>query len=343
MASLGCQPALSAGLVAAAGAAGACTTYGMQPGAVVALAGEVLPCLWECARGGQAAVRGSRQLLEALDKRLKVWPSVVFEGFVSFPDLPVRLGGVTHAGSCLIRHLTRHARAVADAGPSQAPSAQQQQQGQQQEQEGPGQQQQQQQELEHQQHQALAGGEGRAREGAAVAAGEPAAGASVPQPGTWLRHVPRAVAIDYAARALVDLSDLARAEVALADEEADEDTRHMPEQWRPLWWWRWVVPLLPLLAIGRPREVVGEEVGEGEGQWPWRPIAFDHPYLTITCRDDNFTLSCRCCNACMLQDVSASACNGVRTSHRAAEAFAVTPDDMLRDAVAFTACPPALL
>ncbi len=109
MASLSCQLALSAGLVAATGAAGACTTYGMQPGAVVALAGEVMPCLWECEQGGQAAVRGSRQLLDALDKRLKVWASVVYEGCGSFPDLPVRLGGITDAGCCLV-HLPFEAR-----------------------------------------------------------------------------------------------------------------------------------------------------------------------------------------------------------------------------------------
>ncbi len=143
--------------------------------------------------------------------------------------------------------------------------------------------------------QALPSSEGPASEVAAAATDEAAAGAFASRSGTWLCHVPRAVAIDYAARALDDLSDLACADEALANEEANEAMRHIPEPWRPLWWWRRVVQLLPLLAVGKPREEEGVGVEEAEGQRPWRPIAFDHPYLTITYHDDEFTRSCRYC------------------------------------------------
>ncbi len=273
-----CQLSISAGLVAAVAAAGGGATYGLAPGPLAALAGDVLPLLYghEEEQGGEAAAAGSSiQLLEALGRRLETLEQLADIPY--FLGTPVRIGGITRAGLALVSALVGHATAVGDTAGSLTPAAVQLQQQQQQQQQQGAQEvanaaagtedyQQQHQHQETQPH--------------APPAGQVAApGSSGSVASTWLDGVPRHVAIHHAARALGRVSCVAKAQYALRDLQPG----------RPLSWWRRAVELLPLLAVGRqqsqPEKQEGQEEQEGHGTW--QPMARHHPDLTATCEDES--------------------------------------------------------
>ncbi len=305
LARVGCQLMMSAGLVAAVAAAGGGTTYGLAPGPLVALAGDVLPELWACGEGSGGAAGSTDRLLTAVSKRLAQWVSII--GHSGFPELPVRLGGVLHAGRRHVKLLTAHARVATGQGRSGdplGPSAQHQH---------------------HQQHNAPAAADtavgaeaaarataGKAAEGEAAAGqaagaeaagvvaarveaagveegqaagslgeaalGQADAGPSTPARGTWLNSVPRTTALVYAAKALELLSTIAQADLGMG---ALANGLNYPEEYRPVWWWEQLVELLPLMAT--------TDLSAGR-KLRWLPMLYQYAALPITKLDEQSTM-----------------------------------------------------
>ncbi len=272
------QLVTSAGLVAAVAAAGGGTTYGLAPGPLVAVAGDVLPLLWECEEGGEAAAEGSTKLLGSLHERISLWQRMTARS--DLPSLPVRLSGLVQACRSLVSLLVGHAKAAGGAGAGGLPSRQPQQLQQQQQQRP---------------EQVLGGpAEEPARliadeEARAVAVAEAAAtGPSTPARSTWLDSVPRHVAISYAAMMMSNLSDAIQALRVREAGSHEQGEGLAVAGWRPLWWWRLVVELLPLLAEGRPE---GPEEPEEQGKLTWQPLGcFHRGRLTPTLPDARFSV-----------------------------------------------------
>ncbi len=248
----GCQLSLAAGVVAAVCAAGVGrSTYGLAPGPLVALVGDVLPCLWECGEGREGAEGSGKRLVGLVRRRLGVLCAVIEKK----SPLPFRLGGLEDACRRLVAAL------VARTGDQTVPCDPDRQLQQEQ--------QQQQQQEQKQQRWPV----GRA------AGQQVAAGPSDPWSGTWLAGVCRHDAIDLAARTLDALSSIARALVVQRGRGHGVGGSNDLPLWRPLWWWRHAVQLLPLLTEG--------EQGQGQQQpSEWRPIGSRHRGMFSICDNE---------------------------------------------------------
>ncbi len=292
MRGLGSQLALAGGVVAAACAAGVSPSYGLAPGPLVALAGDVLPCLWECGTGAEAAVDSSKQLLWLLHRRLEALASHVRREKRGQRQTTLR--GLVRVYRGLAAALMDRAKADdskygssrLDKGqPPPPPPEQQQQQA-------------------LQQHhgrkvegsQAQEGPSGRELAGQGTGAH---GGAGTPMPcwsGTWLCHVPRAAAVYYAAHTLRNLARImlelpGRRGPGAAPGAGGEGGGH----WKPLWWWRQAVELLPLLVVNEAhvrdlepeREKREKQGGKRRAQLPedegsWQPLSgtfYNHNFV----------------------------------------------------------------
>lgn len=276
----GCQLALAGGAVAAACGAGVGPSYGLEPGPLVALAGDVLPRLLECGAGTEAAAGSSKQLLWLLHRRLEALASHV--GREKRGQRQVTLSGLVHVYRGLAAALMDRAKAddskpgssrlgLGQPPPLPAPPPQVLQQHKN--------------EVEGSQAQDRPSGQGHAGQGTG------AHGEAAPLPpcwsGTWLCHVPRAAAVYYAAQTLWTLARIVTVELPGQRGPGAGSRAGAADggRWKPLWWWRQAVELLPLLMEDEAsvRELKPERQKWGKqglgrlGQLPkdeggWRPL-----------------------------------------------------------------------